>query len=415
MKDGVQARLYRKALGNQVAIAVGSSCSDEEFSIPSLAEGIIERFNVDYSVDDPYQFFQQWNEFVAKAEKRARREELWRYVHDIVVRAEPGAIHSKIASLPISNFIDTTFDRSLYKALLGAGRKPILHDWHTGQMMGSWRQTNPETPNLFFMLPDVISDEHTLFGIYEPTGWWKQNRIQIENIREMLTEKDLVLMNYSPHEAEAVLHLYALDTAGEKIVNFSVRDVSHDYYWALRGVHFRHDEPEAFIDQLLPYQPGGYTGWDNIALRTLISSTRMKRFDTFISYFSGDKEFVRRLQTDLRLREIQIWMDEHDIEVGDSISGKIQDGLSDSYSFIIVLSPEALSRPWVKEELRAAYTLRLAGEFKILPVLHKECDIPPFLADYRYADFRDEQRYHEQLDLLERSIKNAVMRASGKK
>jgi hypothetical protein len=414
MKDGLQIRLYRKALGNQVAIAVGSSCSAEEFSIPSLAEGIIKTFNVDYSVDDPYQYFQRWNDFVAKAEKRVSRDELWRYVHERVARAEPSAIHKKIASIPISNFIDTTFDRSLYKALLATGRKPILHDWHTGQMMGSWRQSNPEAPNLFFMLPDVIGGEHTFFGIYEPTGWMKQNRIQIENMREMLTEKDLVLVNYSPHEAEAVLHLYALDTAGEKVVNFSVRDESYDYYWALRGVHFRHEEADAFIDKLLPSQPGRYTGWDNLG-RSLISSARMKTYDTFISYFSGDKEFVRRLQTDLRLREIRIWLDEYDIEVGDSISGKIQEGLSDSYSFIIVLSPEALSRAWVKEELRAAYALRLAGEFKILPVLHKECDIPPFLADYRYADFRDEQRYHEQLDLLERSIKNAVMRASGKK
>jgi hypothetical protein len=47
-------------------------------------------------------------------------------------------------------------------------------------------------------------------------------------------------------------------------------------------------------------------------------------------------------------------------------------------------------------------------------VLHKECDIPPFLADYEYADFRDEKRYHEQISLLGRSIKNAVKKAREK-
>jgi hypothetical protein len=51
---------------------------------------------------------------------------------------------------------------------------------------------------------------------------------------------------------------------------------------------------------------------------------------------------------------------------------------------------EALSRPWLNEELRAAYLLRLASDFKIFPVLHEECALPLFLADYRYADFRDE-------------------------
>jgi hypothetical protein len=413
MKDGVQIRLYRKALGNQIAIAVGSSCSNEEFSIPSLAEGIIERYKIDFSCDYPLQYFQRWNDLVVKAEKATGRANLVSFVKDKVRDAEPTPLHHKIASIPISNFIDTTFDRSLHKALVAAGRKPILHDWGRGQLMGSWRQSNPESPNLFFMLPDV-SEETSFYGIYEPTGWDKQNRIQIENLREMLTEKDLLLINFSPHEAESVLHLYALDTAGEKIVNFSVRDESDDYYWALRGVHFRHEEAEAFIDRLIPYQSGRYTGWDNLG-RTLISSMRVKTYDTFISYFSGDRDFVRRLETDLRLREIKVWLDEHDIEVGDSISGKIEEGLSDSHSFIIVLSPEALTRAWVREELRAAYALRLAGDFKILPVLHKECELPPFLADYRYADFRDEQRYHEQIDLLERSIKNAVKRASGKK
>ena len=74
-----------------------------------------------------------------------------------------------------------------------------------------------------------------------------------------------------------------------------------------------------------------------------------------------------------------------------------------------------LSRPWVREELNAAYNLRLAEELKILPVLYKDCEIPPFLIDYKYADFREEKRYTEQLGLLERAIRNAVKRIRRKK
>jgi hypothetical protein len=169
------------------------------------------------------------------------------------------------------------------------------------------------------------------------------------------------------------------------------------------------------IDKLLPYEGGQYTGWDGfIAGRRIIDAMRQKPYDCFISYFSGDREFVRRLEQDLRFHEIELWLDEYEIEVGDSISSKIEEGLAQSYTFVIILSPEALSRAWVKEELRAAYSLKLGGDFKILPVLHKECEIPLFLADYKYADFRDEKRYHEQLSLLERSIKNAVKRAREK-
>jgi hypothetical protein len=112
---------------------------------------------------------------------------------------------------------------------------------------------------------------------------------------------------------------------------------------------------------------------------------------------------------------VKPWLDQREIEIGDSLSGKIQEGLSSCHSLIVILSPDALARPWVQEELRAAYARRLAGDFKIFPVLHKECALPAFLADYRYADFRDESRYDESLSLLVRAIKTAVKRAREEK
>jgi hypothetical protein len=413
LRDGLLERLYLKSLSNHLAIAVSSSTSDPRCSIPNLAEALIETFKIDFSVESRQQYFQCWNELVKKAEEITDRPTLVRFVREGITGIQPVAIHRKIAEIPISNFIETTFDRSLHKALVAVGRKPILHDWN-GQMMGIWKQSNPENPNLFFMLPKT-EDDLSFLGIYEPISWWEQNRIQIENMREMLTDKDLLLIDFSAHEAEGVLHLHALDTAGGKIANYTPNPDGYENYWATRGVSLRADSPDIPIQRLQPYWKGKLGALNAPILgRYVIDVARLKQHDCFISYFSGDREFVKRLERDLRLREIRVWMDEAEIEIGDSISDKIQKGLSDSYSFMIVLSPEALTRPWVKEELRAAYNLRLAGEFKILPVLHKECEIPPFLIDYKYADFRDPKRYHEQLALLELSIKNAVKRAREK-
>lgn len=413
MRDGLLERLYLKSLSNHLAIAVGSASSNPTCSIPRLAEALIETFKIDFTVESSQQYFQCWNEFVEKAETVTDRPSLVRFVRGRVASVKPEAVHAKIAQIPISNFIDTTFDRSLYQALIAAGRTPIVHDWN-GQMMGVWKQSNPENPNVFFMLPKT-EDEHSFYGIYEPTTWWEQNRIQIENMREMLSDKDFLLVNFSAHEAEGILHLHALETAGGKIVNYAPEADNYEHYWNTRGVNLRTESPDIPIHRMQPFWKGKL-GALNVPIlgSKVIDIARMKMNDCFISYFSGDREFVKRLELDLRLREIKVWLDEAEIEIGDSITDKIQKGLTDSYSFMIVLSPEALARPWVKEELRAAYNLRLAGEFKILPVLHKECEIPPFLIDYKYADFRDPKRYHEQLALLERSIKNAVKRAREK-
>jgi TIR domain len=237
----------------------------------------------------------------------------------------------------------------------------------------------------------------------------------------MLLDKDLVLLNYSAQEAESILHLNHFHMTTEKIVNYSTSDEDTGY-WAYRGIYLNPIGPETLIDKLLPYRAlsHGREGWQYgdmdvfIDGTTVLSAMRTKPYDCFISYFSGDKDFVARLSRDLELREIEVWHDVKEVDVGDSISEKIEEGLSRSYSFVIVLSPEALSRPWVKKELQAAHALNAAGEFKILPVLHKECVIPPLLEGYKFADFRDEKRYQEQLRLLASSIRSAVRRAQEK-
>jgi hypothetical protein len=233
---------------------------------------------------------------------------------------------------------------------------------------------------------------------------------------EMLKNKDLILTGFSSYEAEFILHLPSLISCCDQIVN-CINETENPVYWNRTGVYIPYPciETEQLIDYLLPWSVEQYSFMDiSIPRRKILDIGREKQYDCFISYFSGDRDFAQRLATDLELRELYVWIDHAEIDVGDSLSDKIQEGLSNSYSFSIILSQEALSRAWVKEELRAAYTLRLAGEFKILPLLYKDCDIPLFLRDYRYSDFRAEHRYQEEILILERSIKNAVARAREK-
>lgn len=413
MNDPIIQRLKRKSRGNQVAIAVGSSLSEEKCSIPKLAEDIISHCDLDFEVQELPQYFQKWNELVEKSEEKVSRDYLVKFVKERISAAEPCQVHYKIASLPISNFIDATFDRSLYKALVQLGKNPIIHDWNN-QELGAWNQSNPNQPNIFFSFCN-LAQPHPWYGIYEPSSKDNQNRIQLMNIAEMLNDKDLILTEFTSYKAEFVLHLLSLISSCNKVVN-CITNIDNFIYWCRTDTYIFNGEFEQLIDYLLPHNMSEYTFWDmTIPRRELMDVTRDKQYDCFISHFSGDKPFARRLAQDLELRGLYMWVDENEIDIGDSLSDKIQDGLANSYSFAIILSNESISRPWVKEELRAAYALRLAGEFKILPILYKDCDIPILLSDYRYADFRSESRYHEQISTLERSIKNAMRQARDKK
>jgi hypothetical protein len=122
----------------------------------------------------------------------------------------------------------------------------------------------------------------------------------------------------------------------------------------------------------------------------------------FICYSHQDSPFVDRLVNDLSSRGIKIWLDKWEIKVGDSITEKINQGIKQNDYLIIVLSKASVKSEWVRRELDAALMKELKKKaVVVLPLLLEECDIPPLIANKKYADFR--QSYDAGLaELLKR-------------
>jgi TIR domain len=109
----------------------------------------------------------------------------------------------------------------------------------------------------------------------------------------------------------------------------------------------------------------------------------------FISHSGHDKSFVDRLVSDLAKNGIPVWYDKLDLRIGESIPGKINDGLAGAKYFLIVLSPHSATSAWVREELNSALMMQVAaGGTFIIPVLLADCEIPRLLSHRRFADFR---------------------------
>jgi len=253
--QGMKARIYRKSLGNQLSIAVGSGASLPDYSIPQISRKIINELGLSMRIKHESEYFKQWNELVKSALNKCVMKDLLHIVSKVVQNVQPTPLHRSIAKTPISNFIDTTFDRSLLKALIDEGKRPILNDWHS-QRIGSWRQSNAEQPNIFFMLPSVTG-QINLYGIFEPSGLDSQNQIQIENMREMFNEKDLLLIGLQPYEAEFILHLHSLCLSYEKAY-ICVDDMSESSYWAQRGIMVEKGNVMDIVERLIPSQGAKY-------------------------------------------------------------------------------------------------------------------------------------------------------------
>ena len=93
------------------------------------------------------------------------------------------------------------------------------------------------------------------------------------------------------------------------------------------------------------------------------------------------------------------WLDEWNLEPGDSLHGKIGAALEQSRFVAVVLSPDSVESTWVQKELHQALSREDRGDDTIvIPILHRAVKLPPFLEDKLYIDF--ESSYWEGLARL---------------
>jgi hypothetical protein len=127
----------------------------------------------------------------------------------------------------------------------------------------------------------------------------------------------------------------------------------------------------------------------------------------FISYTSADSIFVDKLALDLASFHTQIFYDKWKIKVGDSIVEKINEALSSHDNLLIVLSKNSVKSSWVQRELNSSLMRQLKdNQIKIKPILIEDCDIPPLLADIKYADFRND--YNDGFTSLMNSFEEEI-------
>lgn len=111
----------------------------------------------------------------------------------------------------------------------------------------------------------------------------------------------------------------------------------------------------------------------------------------FISHSSEDKKFVRTLKDDLEANGIKTWLDEDELQYGDSLIEKLQNALEDSSHFIIVLTQTSVNSDWIKLELNKAKLLKTQELLKkIIPIKYRECIIPDDLSNLLYAELTSE-------------------------
>lgn len=95
-------------------------------------------------------------------------------------------------------------------------------------------------------------------------------------------------------------------------------------------------------------------------------------YDVFLSHASEDKaDVVLPLAELLGRRNVRVWLDQQQLQLGDSLSQKIDEGLAESRFGVVVLSPAFLGKEWPERELDGLVAREtIFGNKVILPVWH---------------------------------------------
>ena len=134
-------------------------------------------------------------------------------------------------------------------------------------------------------------------------------------------------------------------------------------------------------------KPRGYEQTGEALILT--RSERKWTMPIFISYSHADRTFVNKLAAHLVKANAHVWVDSWELNVGDSIVNRVQQAIQESSALLIVLSKSSVASEWCKKELNAGLMRELDEKrVLVLPVLVEDCEIPIFLREKLYADFR---------------------------
>lgn len=126
----------------------------------------------------------------------------------------------------------------------------------------------------------------------------------------------------------------------------------------------------------------------------------------FVCYASEDKLKANALAAFLRGAGADVWIDQWELKVGDSIVAAIDRALATVTHVAVLISTHSISKPWVKKEWSAALIRQLRDRsLSLLPIRLDDSELPTILGDIRYADCRvsTEDGFREVLDALFRS------------
>ncbi|PRQ21942.1 putative TIR domain-containing protein [Rosa chinensis] len=135
-------------------------------------------------------------------------------------------------------------------------------------------------------------------------------------------------------------------------------------------------------------------------------SRRRRKYDVFLSFRGPDtrKGITSELYQRLERRGIETFMDDPDLQVGDSISPKLLAAIEESRFAVVILSPNYASSPWCLEELVKIIQCMKETGLRVMPVFY---NVEPCEVRHQMGSFELKRKPRPQVDVEVREYEEA--------
>ncbi len=112
----------------------------------------------------------------------------------------------------------------------------------------------------------------------------------------------------------------------------------------------------------------------------------------FVSHSSKDRDVAAKLALDLNFAGVDVWLDQWELQIGQSLTDEIAKAMSTSRYIAILITANYNKTVWTKTEYKKALSReQKEGRTVMLPLIVGEAaEIPDFLEDKIYLDLRVE-------------------------
>lgn len=232
-----------------------------------------------------------------------------------------------------------------------------------------------------------------------------------------------VFVNNNPYNLECLLYVSVekdidkfekfINTkynSKRRIFNYFIQDIMHKAL--CRGYNIRTFTDETSVDMFFAEEANDAFAFPDkkIMGRMFGEEAIIKKSQkVFLSHSSKDKVIIDQIFNEFQKSEIAAWYDKYEIEAGDSITEKINEGLENSDIGIICISQNFLnaSSGWTKSELNYFIQRRMRNDDKKFIILNldvKHEELPPLVQDYRYIDYNEKGAIDELIKIIKKRL-----------